>query len=404
MPQPSKINCAVRNSAKMETVKSPGNTWLDQLSKRLQYEPDTLGSGYQPMGTFWKPHPVSSDLRMRRSNSYVTFHREGRHHMLFAGGLCLTRGQLCNDVIGLRSGSDELETISASAEWSPRQNFVFLSTIDGSHIFVIGGESHEIAYDVWLSTDLGRSFKMKCQEVPWKGRVDIAASLSNSTIVVAGGRVPERYGPGRLLNDVWISEDLGKTWSCVCDKSPWMPRAYASLVYSKGNLILLGGLTEVTVVDDVWTSADTGRSWTRVSVKPVPWRARRALSTAVDRLSGEILIFGGVNGEGMQLTDSWASIDSGSTWIPRKPVPSLGSTSPVNASCDDGQLVLYNSNHRIETLSDLKYIRRDCQNILMLGARLESIFPRDIWVNLVTPYAVDFRVLSKREGIPFYSN
>ena len=385
----------------MESVQQIKGTWLDKLSIKFKYEPKYVGSGYQPLATSWSTHRSHSFVSSRRLHGYVTYYKDNHHQFLVAGGCCKTTGSFLNDVLAFLPETAEVETVTQSARWSPRHSFALLSTPDGSRICVIGGEDPLIKSDVWLSTDQGQSFTCKCLSAPWEGRVDFAATFADDIIVIAGGRTPTSAGLGKLLSDVWTSNDNGRSWEQAVEKAAWKPRANASLLYSGGNLILLGGVTDISVSDEIWTSANMGKNWARVSMQSPPWAARRACSTVVDRLSGEILIFGGFNGDGAQLTDSWATIDSGRSWLPRKAVPNLECSSPVNAVSDGGKVLLMNSSGGVESLSDLQYVKRDCRIVLLLGSRIESHVSRDLLVTLVIPYAIDTRALGLRTEVPW---
>ena len=55
---------------------------------------------------------------------------------------------------------------------------------------------------------------------------------------------------GRFLNDVWRSDDLGKTWSLVTS-APFAPRAAAATVAANGRIFVAGGRGEDGCFRDV---------------------------------------------------------------------------------------------------------------------------------------------------------
>jgi len=384
----------------MESLPSQ-TTWLQRISNRLRFRPTVIGSDFQPLGTHWSSAGKCSITSNRKSFGYATFHKDGQVHVLIAGGICTKTGEFRNDVYELIPQCPMPSLLSSASSWSPRHNFSFVSSVDGKSVLLLGGEDHSVKADVWLSSDYGTTFHLQTSEAPWAGRTDFACVLANDRLIIAGGRIPGRSGAGRLLNDVWLSSDKGKSWSFTASSAPWKPFAYGSLTHNRGDLILLGGLTDVGVSDQVWTSPDLGRTWILISIKPTPWKARRAAHTICDRLSGEILIFGGVNNEGAALTDSWATTDGGKSWMPREHVPCLAASTPVASVCEMGEVVVLGMNGGVQTVSDLKYIRRDCRTMLMIGNHMNEYFPDDIWLALVIPFTVDTRALSKRVKVPW---
>jgi hypothetical protein len=376
-------------------------TWLDKITESLAFEPYRLGSNYQPLATSWSFKRDSSPIYSRISFGYTVFHRGGSPKLLIAGGYCPERSSRRNEVFHVDPLTGAPELVSKSAEWTPRINFSILSSVDGSDTFILGGDDGSVKADVWWSGDQGCKFKLCCEEAPWAGRIDFAATLVEDTLIVVGGRIPGRAGPGQLLSDVWISSAKGRSWMQVAPFSSWRPRAFSSLASLNSCLILVGGLTETSTSDEVWISKDIGRTWDRVTERRVPWKPRKSPGIAVDNYSGEVLIFGGFSSDGTGLTDSWASIDCGKTWMPRKHVPDLAASSPVVAWTDSGRICLISSAGGVETTSDLKFIKRDCRTLLKLGSRVSHHIPMDLWVGLVLPYAVDTRVLQKRVRVPW---
>lgn len=381
----------------MEIV-AEGRNWLDSLTERLRYKPKVVGADFQPLATSWETKALSSISSNRSGHGSIHFTHSGTSHVILAGGQCGSRGVLRNDVVCLTSGMD---AGCESAPWSPRENFSFLSSSAGEFVYVLGGDDGELRSDVWLSRDIGKSFRCQCSSAPWGGRVDFAATLvGDDSIVIVGGRIPERPGLGRFLNDVWLSSDRGKIWVSVSENADWKPRAYSSLIYSQGTLLLIGGLTEVSVMDDVWASKDMGKTWELISLKCTPWKARRSCSLVANSLSNEILMFGGTGADGVVLSDSWATIDGGSTWHPRRPIPTVKTSSPTVSFCDSGVFALANGQTVHKSFTDLRFVAKDCRVLLMLGKRLEPKISKDIWIGHILPYAVDTRGLWERKDIP----
>lgn len=384
----------------METIDQPRN-WLASLSTRLQFAPKVIGSDYQPLALEWITKKCEDPLGGRDANQYVSFPRNGEKCMIVMGGWCPRRDSRRNDIYESAGLVRSLKLVTDSAEWSRRCDFSAISSQDGKHIYVIGGDDGSIKADVWLSRDYARTFQLQVLEAPWKGRVEFCTTLSQAgEILICGGRIPVRSGPGTYLNDIWLSTDKGVTWNCICDSAPWKKRAGAGLICLDDRIILLGGTNETFALDDVWSSSDSGRTWTRVNSQPTPWRGRRNLKLVSDTVSNELLMLGGTDADGIQLTDSWASVDFGKTWMPRKHLPSAVSQAPAVAT-DGGKLVIVGSNTRAESVSDLRYIMRDCLFLLSLGRRLEDEIPRHTWISTIIPFTVDTRLLWDRRDVPW---
>jgi hypothetical protein len=123
-----------------------------------------------------------------------------------------------------------------------------------------------------------------------------------------------------------------------------------------------------------------------------------------DPLSHEIVMFGGADHTGHPLSDSWASVDGGKSWVSRSRLPLDASPQIVPIVGNNGTLSIFSmGSHDSSTKSflsesDLKFIRRDCVFLLMLGKRLEKDIPREIWAGKVLPMAIDIRSLWTRES------
>ena len=116
-----------------------------------------------------------------------------------------------------------------------------------------------------------------------------------------------------------------------------------------------------------------------------------------DPVSSEILILGGVDSEGNVLTDTWASIDGGVSWIARPRIPVDGSSNVVVGHAGSLRLIPSNSDRLLETVSDLKYIQKDCFFLLLVGRSVENIIPKEVWVGTIIPMTIDTRLLWQRK-------
>lgn len=387
----------------METRGQQPRTWLDCHRRHLEYKPLAVGMNFQPLALSWTRTSAFRQFKRRQAHGFVQFRSHGMSRALIAGGICSSRGALLSDIVELdKSKYDHWKIVCPSAPWTPRQGFGFVASPDGRFVYVVGGDDGSVRSDTWLSRNFGRSFVQQSATAPWDGRVGFSCVLAGEVLIVVGGRAPTRAGIGDLMNDVWSSRDRGQSWNLVRKNAPWKPRANASLAFTNGKLVLLGGITEVSALDDVWESLDLGATWIQLSVKSTPWKPRHSCSLLSNDDSGEILIIGGIDGDGASLCDSWSSHDAGQTWFPRQPLPqSADIYSPIVSVWDQDTLHILGPGGNLESLSDQRFIARDCRIVLMLGMRMQSAIPMDVWMSSVLPFTVDTRALWNRKSVPW---
>ena len=134
-------------------------------------------------------------------------------------------------------------------------------------------------------------------------------------------------------NDVWISKDLGYTWTRQTARAPWYMRISADAQTYRSEA--LGGVDVIYIANgdggtghfqnDVWVSSDSARSWAKVATAPYPYRKDAELTISKD---GVLIVTSGDDDEA-NVNDVWASLDGGYTWSvapPPIPTPSLSLT------------------------------------------------------------------------------
>jgi len=135
-------------------------------------------------------------------------------------------------------------------------------------IFVIGGATADMSSsggngylnDVWVSEDHGRSWDWVTPRTPkFTPRRGHAAVMNANQIVmfVLGGFC----GKDCFMNDWWSSEN-GDVWQKL-GAAPWSARhGHAAVVTSKENLILLGGHDGTSYLNDIWSMQDPEQAMT----------------------------------------------------------------------------------------------------------------------------------------------
>ena len=89
--------------------------------------------------------------------------------------------------------------------------------------------------DVWLSTNLGISWSLSTLYASWGIRCAHQSVVIDSTIYLMGGE------GNTLYNDVWKSSNLGSTWSICTSFASWSQRAYFRAVTYSSVIIVIGG-------------------------------------------------------------------------------------------------------------------------------------------------------------------
>jgi len=180
-------------------------------------------------------------------------------------------------------------------------------------LLVLGGRSgSSFRNDVWRSMDGGLSWEAvsphdegqaasngRVVRKKWAGRESFAAA---SGCLVEGGRlkglvyVIGGMGSARApYSDVWVSEDLGKSFMCMCAEAPFGRRLNSGLATCPGapeKLCLVGGgWTTGPTYWDCWLSVDGGFHWCEVGT---PDNAvQRHCPALIFPRPGTLLVLGG---------------------------------------------------------------------------------------------------------------
>eukprot|EP00930_Biecheleria_cincta_P030642 TRINITY_DN21218_c0_g2_i3.p1 TRINITY_DN21218_c0_g2~~TRINITY_DN21218_c0_g2_i3.p1 ORF type:complete len:1958 (-),score=371.28 TRINITY_DN21218_c0_g2_i3:64-5937(-) len=156
------------------------------------------------------------------------------------------------------------------------------------------------------------------QPPPWCGRYGHQVVYLNQKKLFVMGGVSTNSSPPKALQDVWVSEDGGATWTELPTPS-WPARSGHQVVAYEGKLILMGGVAdENRRLRDAWESYD-GSKWNEL---PCPkWSGRYGHKALVKTLSLKgappkeyvILMGGNVAGD-KAMKDAWASDSGGFSW------------------------------------------------------------------------------------------
>lgn len=208
--------------------------------------------------------------------------------------------------------------VEASAGWSPRAGMGSTVTQNGS-VILVGGNlwspSYAAANGVWVSNKIGGSWTNITSSValPYlKLNGGAMAPLGNGRYSVFTGGYSAELGHS---NATWITDDAGVTWYLMNASSGWSPRVYHALSStSNGTLILTGGYDSITGISNsqTWASVDAGSTWKLMN--PFSgWEARYYHKTVVLQ-DDSIVLVGGTGGAMLPYTDVWRSTNYGATW------------------------------------------------------------------------------------------
>ena len=205
------------------------------------------------------------------------------------------------------------------------------------------------------------------------------------------------------LSETWSFN--GTTWTQASPSASPSARSDAAMAFdpalgASGELVLFGGISATTTLADTYTF--NGTTWTNVpsSVSP-PGRSSAAL--AYDAATSELVLFGGLDGNGNTLGDTWLS--NGTTWVAATPParsdyamandPALGGPVLFGGLASDGITPLadtwvYNGTNWIQkvptkspsarSFASMAYDQASGQLVLFGGLDVNSNVLGDTWV------------------------
>jgi len=195
---------------------------------------------------------------------------------------------------------------NASIPWGRTASMVALS--DGA-LVAAGGNTPD--RKVWMSVNLGRSWTCQTADAPWNHRIGncLVVNSSNNDIWLLGGKDGNSYP-----QDVWISSDSGITWVQKGATFPFAGRWYMSCALVDNNaalLVLAGGRGIGTFYSDGWKTRD-GIIWTQLT-SALPW-GKRQWGFTTTTSDGSIVFGAGQSASKSFRKDVWLSNDQGHTW------------------------------------------------------------------------------------------
>jgi len=241
--------------------------------------------------------------------------------MAFMNVFCVIWVCICNLIYSQATIDQGWTLVNKKAAFSRRASPHGVN-VNGTFIVTGGRNGTETMHnDVWLSNDKGISWELVVAHAPWEPRAYHFSLYLNNYLYVIGGQGGDGFSD--FFDDIWRSNDFGKTWELVVEHAPFGKRAGGyGFVYDNKMYILAGAYCKAIdfpcnldskriYFDDVWTSND-GINWIQIT-KGIEFLKREGVIIVIK--DDIFYAFGGDNGiNGPYFNDVWKSNDTGITW------------------------------------------------------------------------------------------
>lgn len=226
-----------------------------------------------------------------------------------------------NSLNALNDASNGWSLINPKASFSVRAS---PHGVDVNGVFILTGGRNgtdTMHNDVWRSDDKGKTWQLVLKSAPWEPRAYHFCVLLNHSLFLMGGQGGN--GLFEFFDDIWRSDDLGKTWINIVKHAPWQPRAGGYGFVYDNEIYLMGGANcdpiefpcnvdgKRNYFTDVWKSND-GQNWQQIATNISAMTREGLIIVPKD---DTFYLFGGDNGfNGPYFNDVWASNDKGKSW------------------------------------------------------------------------------------------
>lgn len=277
------------------------------------------------VASYWKDaRPLAGTVWSNVSSGTPWPERSG-HWSVRAGGRVLVMGgasaagTMFEDVWSSEDDGETWNLVTSDAGWGPRvQAAAAVVVVEGvERVIVAGGNDGESDLnDSWISDDGGATWSLGSGSCGWSGRRghSLACGAGGSVAVLVGGEQGDGGSP-TLFADSWRTSD-GISWAQSSSSAGWAARSmhgHACLA-SGAHFIACGSIADGEYASDMWTSSNYGTTWSNVP----GWNPGAGLSgvgmcaTLYD--SSYLYVSGGRLSDGSYSNDVWRSTNAGSTW------------------------------------------------------------------------------------------
>jgi N-acetylneuraminic acid mutarotase len=211
-----------------------------------------------------------------------------------------------------------------------RFNIGMVYDSDNRKIVLFGGFSaNDRIGDTWIYDIAANTWTAVTPQVspPRRSDMGIAYNAGARKVVIFGG-----YGMGdRILDDTWAYDVEANTWTQMAPETHPIARYGGIMVYDSytGKVLLFGGhmvgdAGDLGYENEVWAYEYESDSWERIPATNKP-PARYWHDLAYDPDGHRIILFGGSQGGGVELGDTWIYSCEAKSW---SKVASTGSPEP----------------------------------------------------------------------------
>jgi N-acetylneuraminic acid mutarotase len=287
-------------------------------------------------GVWTELHP-GGELPPGRSSQSMVFELYSGGAFVFGGSSALTYVNYTWDYDPIANAWIELDPAGTAPP--PRGDFAMVYNSDRGQVILFGGGDGTAYFnDTWAydrKLDAWTNLNPAGTLPPARSECSLAYDSVGHKMILFGG---SSFTLGSL-NDTWAYDPSANTWTNLSPSGSLPPgRGLGALVYDSdsGKLILFGGSAGSICFNDTWAYDPDANTWTNLSPSGSLPAARCLFSMAYDSNGGEVVLFGGLDIDRNFFNDTWAYDPSANTWTDL----SLSGTVP---SARTGASMVYNS-------------------------------------------------------------